>query len=128
MAESFVYEKPYLRPLPESFPVLPIKEARTRVRRDGTVYFDGNYYQVHRVYRDRSVLCMNTGKEVIIYHGGDEIERFVYLPQAKGMVRLSEHALRDEEIYLSDTVRRWGLAVARRQVAIYQEIIGSAAR
>jgi hypothetical protein len=37
---------------------------------------------------------------------------------------LSEEALQDEEVHISDTVRAWSLEVARRQVAIYQDIIG----
>ncbi|MFQ6052206.1 MAG: IS21 family transposase [Candidatus Hydrothermarchaeota archaeon] len=123
VAESFEYEKHYLKPLPESFPQFPLRELRTRVRHDGTVYFDGNYYQVHRDYRDRSVLCINTGEEIAIYHDGSEIERHPYLPEAKGMVVLSEKALQDPTLYLSDTVRQWALEVARRQLEIYQEII-----
>lgn len=123
VAESFEYEKHYLRPLPETFPRFPLRERRTRVRHDGTVYFDGNYYQVQKVYRDRSVLCINTGEEIVIYHDGYEIERHPYLPEAKGMVMLSQKALKDPTLYLSDTVRQWGLEVARRQVEIYQEII-----
>jgi len=123
VAESFEYEKQYLRPLPEGFPQFPLSELRTRVRHDGTVYFDGNYYQVHRDYRDRSVLCINTGEEIAIYHDGCEIERHPYLPEAKGMVVLSEKALKDQTLYLSETVRQWALEVARRQVEIYQEII-----
>jgi transposase len=121
--ESFAYEKTYLKPLPEVFPQLPLKELRTRVRRDGTVYFVGNYYQVPQVYRDKSVLCLHTGQEIRIYHEGEEIERYEYLPGTKGMVRLSEKTLSDPAIVLSDTVRGWALEVARRQVAIYEELI-----
>lgn len=122
VAESFLYEKKSLKPLPEPFPRLPLCEKRTRVRRDGTVYFDGNYYQVLRDYIDRSVLCINTGHEVSIFHHGNEIERFPYLPKTKGMLMLSKKAIEDPAVTLSDTVRRWGLEVARRQVGIYQEI------
>lgn len=121
--KSFAYEKPHLRPLPSVFPVLPLKETRTRVRRDGTVYFDGNYYQVPGAFRDRAVLCVNTGHEIVVWHEGEVLERFSYLPGTRGMVRLSEQALEDPEVYLSDIVRCWGLEVARRQVEIYQEII-----
>jgi hypothetical protein len=120
--ESFEYEKRFLKPLPESFPELPLKESRTKVRRDGTVYFCGNYYQVPQIYRDKSVLCLHTGQEIRIYHEGDEIERYGYLPGAKGMVRLSEKTLNDPKLILSDTVRGWALEVARRQVGIYEEI------
>jgi len=123
VAESFAYERPHLRPLPSVFPVLPLKEMRTRVRRDGTVYFDSNYYQVPGAYRDRAVLCVNTGQEIVVWHEGKVVERFSYLPGTRGMVRLSRQALEDPEVYLSDVVRRWGLEVARRQVEIYQEII-----
>jgi len=124
VAESFTYERQNLRPLPENFPQLPLKEKTSRVRRDGTVYFEGNFYQVPRGYRDHAVLCMNTGTEIQIHHNGRVIGRFPYLPQAKGMVMLSEEALQDEEVHISDTVRAWSLEVARRQVAIYQDIIG----
>jgi len=122
VAESFAYEKEYLRPLPLHFPALPVKESRTRVRRDGTVFFDGNYYHVPGVYRDRAVLCRHTGSEILIDHERDEIGRLAALPQARGMVRLSVQALEDPEIHLSERVRMWGLEVARRQVQIYQEM------
>jgi hypothetical protein len=39
------------------------------------------------------------------------------------MVMLSEQAIADKDVYLSDTVRQWALEVAQRQVGIYQEII-----
>ncbi len=122
VSESFRYEKKHLSPLPESFPLLPLKECRTKVRRDGTVYFDGNYYQVPQVYMDKSVLCLHTGEEIRIYHGGDEIDRFAYLPGVKGMVRVSEKAINSTTIPLSETVRLWALQVARRQVEIYHEL------
>jgi transposase len=123
VAESFAYEKDHLRALPDPFPQIPLDERRTSVRRDGTVFFRGNYYQVSGDYRDKSVLCVHTGEEIVIYHDGDEIGRFPYLPGTKGMVRLAGHVLEDPELHLSETVRRWGLEVADRQVAIYQEII-----
>ena len=121
--ESFAYEREHLKALPVDFPSFPLKEKRTTVRRDGIVYFDGNYYQVRGEYRDRSVLCINTGEEIMIYHSGQMIGHFPYLPGTKGMVMLSEHAIEAEDVYLSDTVRRWALEVASRQVGIYQEII-----
>lgn len=122
VARSFDYEKAYLRPLPAHFPALPVKESRTRVRRDGTVFFDGNWYQVPGMYRDRAVLCRHTGHEILIDVDGAEIGRFAALPQARGMVRLSIQALEDPAIHLSERVRMWGLEVARRQVQIYQEM------
>jgi hypothetical protein len=66
---------------------------------------------------------LHTGQEIRIYHEGDEIERYGYLPGAKGMVRLSEKTLNDPGLVLSDTVRGWALDVARRQVDIYEEIL-----
>lgn len=123
VAESFAYEQGYLKPLPEHFPVLPLDERRTRVRMDGTVFFGGNYYQVKGAYRGHEVLCVNTGQEIVIYHEGEIIGRFGYLPKAKGMVRLSEEAIVDTGVYLSDRVRGWAVEVARRQVALYHDIV-----
>jgi len=123
VAESFEYEKKYLRPLPEVFPSFPVREERHRVRRDMTVYFMGNTYQLPKRYVDKHVLCTFTGNEIVIHHEGEEVHRFVYLPGSRGMVRLNEEVLRDPEIYLSDTVRGWALEVAGRQVEIYHEII-----
>jgi len=121
--ESFAYEREHLRPLPNYFAVQPIAESRLRVRRDGTVHFAGNYYQVPRAYVGKEVLCQHLGQKIVIYHQGEELERYDYLPHSKGMVRLSEKALSDPGICLSDTVRNWGLQVARRQVEIYHELI-----
>jgi len=105
------------------WPSIPLKEKRTTVRKDGTVYFDRNYYQLEGGYRDRSVLCINTGEEITIYYQGDKIGHFPYLPGTKGMVMLSKQAVSGGDNHLSETVRRWALTVARRQVQIYQEII-----
>jgi hypothetical protein len=124
VAESFAYERAHLHTLPDPFPLIPLDERRTDVRRDGTVFFRGNYYQVPGIYRRKSVLCVHTGQEIVIYHDGDEIGRFADLPGTKGMVRLAEGVLEAPQLRLSETVRRWGLEVAGRQVAIYQEIIG----
>lgn len=123
VSESFAYEQQYLKPLPEHFPVVPLDERRTRVRMDGTVFFGGNYYQVKGVYRGHGVLCIHTGQEIVIYHEGEEIGRFGYLPKARGMVRLSEAAIVDTGVYLSDKVRGWAVEVARRQVALYHDIV-----
>ena len=123
VSESFAYEQGYLKPLPEHFPVLPLDERRTRVRMDGTVFFGGNYYQVKGAYRGHGVLCVNTGQEIVVYYEGEEIGRFGYLPKAKGMVRLSEEAICDTGVYLSDRVRGWAVEVARRQVALYHDIV-----
>lgn len=123
VSRSYEYEQKYLRKLPASFPAIPVRESRNKVRRDGTVFFCGNYYQMSGIYRDRYVLCQNTGTEILIFYSGEEIGRFAYLPKTKGMVVLSEDVLKDETINFSDTVRNWGIEVARRQSEIYDEII-----
>jgi transposase len=123
VAESFAYEREYLKPLPEVFPSFPVREQRCPVRRDMTVYFMDNMYQVPKRYVDKRVLCTFTGDEIVIHHEGKEIRRFVHLPGSRGMVRLNEEVLRDPDIHMSDTVRGWALEVASRQVEIYHEIV-----
>jgi hypothetical protein len=120
--ESFAYEQQALKPLPLHFPALPFKEERGKVRTDGTVYFDKNYYQVGREYEGRYVLCSHMGTEITFHYEGLEIGRFPYLPQSKGMVRLSKRVLSDPEVKMSDQTRMWALEVAARQVNIYHEI------
>lgn len=123
IAESFAYEQPTLRPLPVHFPVLPLAEARHVVRRDGIVAFQGNYYQVPDVYREKTIACLHTGQEICCDHQGTLMARFPHLPGTKGMVRLHPEALQTTPIPLSDTVRAWALEVAERQVAIYQDLV-----
>jgi transposase len=121
--ESFAYERAMLRPLPDHFPVLPLQEARTTVRRDGTVAFAGNYYQVPQVYQDKTVLCLHTGQAIQIYYRGTLIGDFAHIPGTKGMVRLQPTALQTTTLPLSDTVRAWAVEVAERQVDIYHTMI-----
>ena len=120
VAASFTYERAQLRPLPAVFPDLPVKERRTQVSRDGTVYFDGNYYQVPDECRGHTVLCVHAGQEIRIYRAGEVVVRQPHLPGARGMVRLWPAAIGASRIPLSETVRAWGLEVAARQVAIYE--------
>jgi hypothetical protein len=119
VAQSFENERQQLRPLPADFPAWPLLERQARVRRDGTVWFDGNYYQVPQAGIGKTVLCQHTGTTIVIWSEGEKLGRFEHLPGARGMVRLSEAAVADPGIHLSDTVRFWGLEVARRQVDIY---------
>jgi hypothetical protein len=126
IAKSFDYEKQYLQCLPDIFPALPVAEKRTVVRRDGTVYFAGNYYQVPQIYIDKQVLCLHTGEQIRIFHAGDEIECFSHLPGTKGMVRLSQQAISEASTPLSERVRRWSLEVASRQMEMYQQILQEA--
>jgi hypothetical protein len=122
VSETFSYEQQQLRELPVCFPQIPVRESMGRVRNDGTVFFCKNYYQVPGEYRGKDILCINTGSEVVLYHDGEVIDRFDYLPYSKGMVMLSERVLRDPGLKISDRVRQWGLEVASRQVDIYHEI------
>lgn len=124
VAESFSYEQRHLRPLPKYFPLLPVRERYLRVRRDGTVHFCNNFYQLEKRYIGKTVLCMNTGTEILIYHDGEEIERQAYLPASRGMVVLSSRALQDPGLEISSRVRQWGLEVAERQVEYYNRISG----
>ncbi len=124
--KSFEYEKDYLKNLPQHFPVIPVKEQYCKVRQDGTVAFCNNLYQVPSEYIHKTLLCINTGQRVIIYLDGTEIENYAYLPAAKRMVMLSEKALSDPEIGISDRVRFWGVEVAKRQLDYYQKIIKEA--
>ena len=123
VCDTFAFEQSHLKPLPQDFPLLPVCEAYADVRPDCSVPFVGNTYQVERRYARCKVLCVNTGTEIEIYYQGEEIGRFPYLPQAKGMLMLSEKALSDPDIYLSKTVRAWGLEVAARQVDYYHQIV-----
>jgi transposase len=125
--KSYEYEKGFLRPLPGIFPAIPVKELKTVVRRDGTVFFDGNYYQVGQEYSLKGVLCLHSGTKIHIFHGGEEIETYDHLPQAKGMVRLSRPAIESSSTPLSATVRSWALEVAERQVEYYEAIVGGGA-
>jgi hypothetical protein len=121
--ESFAYEQRKLKQLPSSFPILPVAEKRCLVRDEGVVHFCNNYYQVPGKLRGHIILCINTGGEIILYHDGEEIERYEYLPQARGMVRYSQKVLQDKDLKISNRVRAWALEVAQRQVDIYHEII-----
>jgi transposase len=123
--ESYAWEQTFLRPLPSVFPEFPTKEKRSRVRRDGTVYFQGNYYQVPYRYTGRHVLCQLIGTQIRIYHDGELIRTCPWLPEAKGMVRLHRETLENSPVPISDTVRQWALEVADRQIDIYQELTGS---
>ncbi len=125
--KSYAYEKSFLRPLPDSFPAIPIKELKTVVRMDGTVFFDGNYYQVGQEYSLKSVLCLHSGTNIHIFHDGEEIETYDHLPQARGMVRLSKSAIESSSTPLSATVRTWAIEVAERQVEYYEAIVGGGA-
>jgi transposase len=123
VADSFAYEKQYLRALPTSFPRAPLVEKRCLVRTDQTVFFMYNYYQVPRAYANKYVLCCFTGTEIIIYHDGQELVRNPYLPESKGMVRLLEPLFEDPRLEVSPQVREWAITASRRQIEYYQAIV-----
>lgn len=122
VAETFSYEQQQLKELPDCFPQIPAKETIGRVRNDGTVFFCKNYYQVPGEYRGKDILCVNTGSKIVLYHQGEKIEEYAYLPNSRGMIMLSENVLQDPRLKISQRVRNWGLEVANRQVEIYYEI------
>jgi len=79
-------------------------------------------------------LCMSLGfsrKPVVRFCEKRDLASFIHghqegfralggLPE---MVRLSEEAICDTGVYLSDRVRGWAVEVARRQVALYHDIV-----
>ncbi len=122
--ESLEYERKSMRRLPDIFPRVPASTRKTKVRQDGTVYFEKNYYQVHERHIGKKVTCMRYGNEVLIYKDGELIESSRALPGAEGIVMLSEKAIRESTVPMSDIVREWGLTVSKRQIEIYEEIKG----
>ncbi len=127
VTESFEYEKQYLSELPDIFPELPLNERRTEVKDDGTVYFIGNYYQVPQKYINKSVLCLHMGRNIHIYHSGELIGEYPYMPGTKGMVVLSKEAIESSTIPMNEMVKNWALEVAERQLSYYEDITKEAA-
>jgi hypothetical protein len=123
VAESWEYEKQFLRALPRHFPKAVVAEKHTTVRDDATVYFLGNYYQVRQELAGKSVLCLHTGQEVSIYHKGTEVAKAPYLPMAKGMLYLNEEAILSAQTPLSKRTQEWAVEVARRQIDYYEKIL-----
>lgn len=120
--DSFEYEKTHLISLPDIFPELPVNERRAEVKNDGTVYFIGNYYQVPQEYVNKSVLCLHMGQNIHIYHDGELIGEYAYLPATKGMMMLSREAIERSTIPMNAMVKNWALEVADRQIEYYEEI------
>jgi transposase len=125
--KSFEYEKKSLKPLPDIFPELPLAERRTTVKDDGTVYFIGNYYQIPEKYSRKAVLCLHMNQNIHIYHDGELIGEYPYLPGTKGMVVLSKDAIENSTIPMNDMVKKWALEVADRQIEYYEELTKEAA-
>lgn len=121
--DSLAYERHHLQSLPESLPQAPVKEQTKSVSYDGTVYFMKNYYQVPEEYCGRNVLCTFTGHEIIIVCDGKEVVKKPWLPEAEGMVVLSEEALKTTEKRFNNNVENMALEVASRQIDYYQDIV-----
>lgn len=126
VAESWEYEKQFLRALPRHFPKAVVTEKHTTVRDDATVYFLGNYYQVRQELAGKGVLCLHTGQEVSIYHKGTEVAKAPYLPMARGMLYLNEEAILSAQTPLSKRTQEWAVEVARRQIEYYEKILEGA--
>ena len=122
VADSLAYERTFLRPLPDLFPAIPVKEEKRLVKRDGTVAFCGNAYQLPEAYIGKMVLCTHAGTEIVIHHEGKELFRRPYLPDAKGMLLYNPDAIETSSIPLSPRMKAWALDVARRQIDIYHTI------
>lgn len=122
VSESFSLERKHLGPLKRLDIELPLVERLATVRRDGTVTFQNNSYQVERRFIGRSVLCVQTRLRIKIYFRNQVIVDQPYLPGCRGMIVLSEKALRDPGIHISSWTREQALKVAQRQIDIYEEI------
>ena len=71
---------------------------------------------------------MQTRLHIKVYSDNELIAEFPYLPKSKGMVMLSEKALRDPAVHISPWTREKALEVARRQVEIYEQICNGGTR
>ena len=122
IADSWAYERKYLKPLKRIQYDYPIHERLATVNRDCTVRFRNNYYQVEQRFMGRIVYCVQTRLHIKIYLHNELIAQYPYLPKSKGMVMLSQKALRDPGLIVSDWTREKALEVACRQVEIYEHI------
>jgi len=122
VADSWAYERKYLKPLKRIQYDYPIHERLAMVKRDCTVRFRNNCYQVEQRFMGRTVYCVQTRLHIKIYLHNELIAQYPYLPHSKGMVMLSEKALRDPGLIVSDWTREKALEVACRQVEIYEQI------
>jgi len=128
VAQSFALEQTHLGPFKKVCYDPPLHERLATVKRDCTVQFCGNSYQMERRFVGRTVYCVQTRLHIRIYSDNDLIAEFPYLPRSKGMVMLSEKALRDPAVHISPWTRTKALEVAQRQVAIYEKICNGGPR
>jgi transposase len=124
IAEAFEYEKKFLNPLPKRMPDIPIQTLSATVQKGSLVWFKGNYYQIPEGFVGKNVRCVNSGTHIRIYHEGHLLDSHVYVPDIRGMVKMSETAIRTSKRPMSDLTRSWGVEVAQRQLDYYHEITG----
>lgn len=124
VSDSWALEKKALKPLPENLPVDALRQSWCLVRKDGTVTFGKNFYQVPHSLVGERVLCVQTATRIQILHHGELIDSWEVLDQATGMVRLSAKVMQNPINPLSPLTKAWAEETAIRQVEFYQSIIG----
>jgi len=123
IAEAYEWEQTHLKALPDPLPRAADAEQRIRVKKDGTLLFQGNSYQVPKDLCQKWVWCRLWSSRLEIWHEGQCVLTHTYQGQARGMVVLHEQVLNDPDLKLSARVRAWSLEVARRQADYYDDII-----
>lgn len=122
VTKSFALEQAHLGELKKYFYEPPLQERLVTVKRDCTVQFCANSYQLERRFVGRSVYCVQTRLHIKIYSDNELIAEYPFLPKSKGMVMLSEKALSDPAVPISLWTRERALEVARRQVDFFEQI------
>lgn len=124
--QAYAYEQQYLNPLVKKMPAIPVDSIQTNVQKGSLVYFRGNYYQIPEGFVGQSVRVVNSGTKIEIFHQGKCMDSHDYYPGIKGMIRLSEKAIRLNTRPLSDLTKQWCMEVANRQIEYYHTITGGA--
>lgn len=122
--KAWEYERKYLCPIPADLPDVPVYSGSSKVQKDSTVYFQGNYYQIPEGFVAKTVRCINTGTKIQIYHSGNLLGDFPLIPESKGMLRLNPLAVETCTRPMSDLTKSFWLETAVRQMEIYQEASG----
>lgn len=125
--KAYRYEKEFLLPHKEGSTFIPVDTIVTKVLKDSTVNYKGNYYQVPEGYVGKSIRCINTGTRLELHFEGQILEAYGYCPGPKGMVRISERVVDESKRPLSDLTREWCKEVATHQLDYYQAIMGGEA-
>lgn len=122
--QSWYFEQKKLKPLPETLPVDSRRMSWCKVRKDGTVNFGGNFYQVHHRYVGERVLCIHTGSEIRIEYQSNVLGKWPHLERSRGMLRLSPEVMDDPGSHVSPLVKQWAQETAQRQIDYYHSITG----